>query len=280
MNSRLFLIILSISQIFKSRLEVFDHCSEPKIDGIMWSYKTIPNTTIYIFSNFHFFQFDYKKEKLNNEKRIKDVWPDVEVPIDGVSALKSILENLTYFEEEIIFQKGRRYWIYPSRLKYRNKETVKRFGNISLSLEETKSAIRVLSMDIDKYHPRSPYRGILLRRSENSFRCLTQEIQKESNFQLRIGVDNSDPINRFFKYGNCESLHSALPHSILSAEIYRFSLDQAYLMVAYENILELKYTFHSNLVELQTKKKWNIKKECNVYSAHFLYLDLHCNEEI
>ncbi|RWS12844.1 hypothetical protein B4U79_17411 [Dinothrombium tinctorium] len=125
------------------------YCDNPYIDAMMWSVRRnnyTENDIIYLFRGSHFWKYNLKTQKLWDERLIRQVWPDVRIPITAISGI-----DLEYTWgksdcQKIIIVSRFKYWIYDCKEEYENNQTLRSTGIIMF--EDSPASIETLVVDI------------------------------------------------------------------------------------------------------------------------------------
>ncbi|RWR98873.1 hypothetical protein B4U79_17101, partial [Dinothrombium tinctorium] len=213
-----FVMILAILANFSLSIET-NPCVYGKIDAILWSSKAKKNTSVTIFSGDNFYEFDFETEILSVGRRIKHIWPEVETPISGASEVNEFKQKTNY-EEEIVFYKDPKYWVYPSREEYSEPQTLIRSGIIKFFGDENISHTGLV-IKLFSEKPNSIYRVLYTSKNKTPHVCGAVEEKREGKYEIIVGDEKKVPSNEsIFKTG-CVSFVNAFG-PVISAAIRPF----------------------------------------------------------
>ncbi|RWS00290.1 hypothetical protein B4U79_18691 [Dinothrombium tinctorium] len=202
MFSKQFIILLTFFYYFSSSDEA-NPCKYGKIDGIIWSLKARKNTSVMIFSEDYFYNFDFETEKLSKGREIKEIWPEVEMPISGASEVNEFI-NRNNYEEEIVFFKDPKYWVYPSKSEYLERQTLIRSGIIKFFDDENISYSGLI-MKIFSTKTDSTYRVFYTTKNKTIHSCGSVEEKKNGSYEIIVGDPKKMPTNESTYRTDCES---------------------------------------------------------------------------
>ncbi|RWS00139.1 hypothetical protein B4U79_18709 [Dinothrombium tinctorium] len=216
--------IVSISNSCFSYAKVSDalqvnSCNDPKIDGIMWSYKSKKSTTIFIFMNESFYEFDVETERVDKQRKINDVWPEVETPISGATAMKALINgtkmnSTIFYEEEILFFKDPKYWVYPSKKEYTSEQKLIRSGVFKFYLEHENIKHTTLSIFINPQNLHA-CGSLEEKNSKGEYELIVGDPRKIDENLVQFNVGECE--NFVDLYGNVLSLAFRISRQIMSA---------------------------------------------------------------
>ncbi|RWS10638.1 hypothetical protein B4U79_18072 [Dinothrombium tinctorium] len=110
--------------------QIDSYCDDPYIDAIMWSFREnqTENDIIYIFRGQHFWKYNLMTGDLWDEKLIKQVWPDVKLPVTAISRFQADESVGKAVCENIIIVSRLEYWIYDCKEEYESNQTLRLTG--------------------------------------------------------------------------------------------------------------------------------------------------------
>ncbi|RWS00735.1 hypothetical protein B4U79_18637 [Dinothrombium tinctorium] len=260
-----FSLILVFTALFVGAKEIANPCKNPKIDAIIWSSKLRKNTSLLIFNQNYFYEFDFENEELGEGRRINEVWSQIKTPIDGATALRLLINktSMKFFEEEIMFFKDPKYWVYKSKEKYDKNEELIRSGIFKFYGVHNNHIHKSLSFTLSRKNPRSPYRTIYTGINNMYFVCgsLERKQIRMNEYEMVIGDPSLNSTDLAPNVNECKSYGKKYGDLIGDVE-KRLYMNRLYLIHVNEKALVIAYSDDSGT----TFKTVQMKK------SHFLML--------
>ncbi|RWS28449.1 hypothetical protein B4U80_14857 [Leptotrombidium deliense] len=211
----------------------FTECSNPKIDAIIWSYKTEP-LSVYLFNENKFWKFNLKNRTLGEMQSISDVWPEVDTPLSSASAVKNRNASVS-MDEDIIFIQDQQFWMYSNKNGFKKRNKL-----ISKGTLKNKNFKEIVGFSGFSSNKSLSIKNAILCMNNSLSECQTKSKHSKGEFSMTIVEKSCKKLPITLKMKHCEAM---------AARPIQGKADDYYIVISFRDILYL-YKKSDNLIEI------------------------------